>query len=247
MRAEEVTGVVLAGGQSTRMGRDKALLPIAGKPLVRHLAERMAALGIRRLIVACGTEARGREYGALLQGLAGADEIVTAADAYPGSGPLAGLHAALGAVPERGYAFVMACDMPTVSVGLFARLLQAAEGGGAQSGAEAEGFGQAGASLRPSIGAGGPMDGEAAGQAASTAEQGAIPQVVLTPGQPFHALYHASAVHVLARRLEQGDLRLMSLLGELRTTVIALSEAEEAAFVNLNTPELYERFERRGE
>ena len=35
-------GVVLAGGRSTRMGGDKALAPLAGRPLVAHVAARLA-------------------------------------------------------------------------------------------------------------------------------------------------------------------------------------------------------------
>ncbi|QHW32472.1 molybdenum cofactor guanylyltransferase [Paenibacillus rhizovicinus] len=212
MRAEEVTGVILAGGLSTRMGSDKALLPVAGKPLIRHLAEGMLALGIRRIVVACGTEERGRDYGNRLQGLHQGltGEIAFAADRYPGCGPLAGLHAALSAMPEGGYAFVMACDMPMVSAALFDRLRQAVTGTEAL--------------LDPT------------------------PQAVLTPNQPFHALYHASALGELEPRLERSDLRVMSLLGALRTIRVAISEEDEAsAFINLNTPELYEQFARRSE
>jgi molybdopterin-guanine dinucleotide biosynthesis protein A len=198
MEAEAITGIILAGGQSTRMGSNKALLPVDGKPLLRHLAERMLALGMRRIIVACGTEDRGREYRALLQGLAG--DVGLAADRFPDCGPLAGLHAALSAMPEDGYGFAMACDMPVISETLFERMRRAAE------------------------------------------EAARCPQLIRTALQPFHALYHTSAVGELERRLERGDLRVMPLLGALLTIEMAPTADEEEAFVNLNTRELYERY-----
>ncbi|MBO7747444.1 molybdenum cofactor guanylyltransferase [Paenibacillus sp. MWE-103] len=123
MRAEEVTGILLAGGRSSRMGRNKALLPVGGKPLLRHAAEAMLALGLRRVVVACGPAERAGDYGPLLAGLPG--EIGFAADRFPDSGPLAGLHAALTAMPAPGYGFAMACDMPALSAPLLARLLRA--------------------------------------------------------------------------------------------------------------------------
>ncbi|MBW7461860.1 NTP transferase domain-containing protein, partial [Paenibacillus sepulcri] len=52
--------------------------------------------------------------------------ISFAQDSYPDSGPLAGLHASLSGVPEEGYVFVMACDMPVLSIPLFRRLAELA-------------------------------------------------------------------------------------------------------------------------
>ena len=37
-----LVGVILAGGSSTRMGQDKVLMPIAGKPMLAHAVERFA-------------------------------------------------------------------------------------------------------------------------------------------------------------------------------------------------------------
>lgn len=233
MQADKATGIILAGGRSTRMGRNKALLPIAGKPLVRHLAEGMLALGIARIVVACGPEARGPEYGALLRDLPG--DVVMAADHYPDCGPLAGLHAALSAMPEPGgYGFVMACDMPVIAVTLFERMLQAAVNSGAvELKAESiDGPGQAGSGGHAS----------SSRDASSSQDASLLPQLIRTARQPFHALYHASAVGEIERRLERGDLRVMPLLGALRSVELAPTAEEEEAFVNLNTPELYEQY-----
>ncbi|MFC4811834.1 molybdenum cofactor guanylyltransferase [Paenibacillus sp. GCM10023250] len=227
MRVEEVTGIILAGGRSSRMGRNKALLPVGGKPLLRHIAEAMLAAGLKRIVVACGPAERADEYGPLLAGLP--VEVGFAADRFPDGGPLAGLHAALDALPAPGYGFATACDMPAISAPLLARLLRAAE---------AAGPGRAEwAATVPAAGAvGGPAPASVGG-----------PQLIRAAGQPFHALYHTSSAAELAARLARGDLRVMALAGALRTLELTPDADEEAAFANLNTPDAYERYVRAGE
>lgn len=72
--------VVLAGGGSRRMGRDKAVLPLDGQRLVDHVAERWAGVA-QRVMVASGARSLGRD-----------DEVD---DALECTGPLAGILAAL--------------------------------------------------------------------------------------------------------------------------------------------------------
>ncbi len=45
-----ITIAIQAGGRSSRMGRDKALLPLGGKPLIEHVLQRVAGLGDEVLI-----------------------------------------------------------------------------------------------------------------------------------------------------------------------------------------------------
>lgn len=111
-------GLILSGGLSSRMGRDKAQLPLDGEFLLERLARRLLGL-TRSVTVAAGTRERAELYREQLGGLPGSLAFVI--DEYPGAGPLAGLHAGLSALPE-GYVFVMACDMPQVSEVLLARL-----------------------------------------------------------------------------------------------------------------------------
>ena len=96
-------GVVLAGGASRRMGRDKAALLIGGEPLLRRAVARLR-LALAEVIVvgapACAS---------LLPG----SRIV--ADAWPGRGPLGALATALRvieATEATGWALLVACDMP---------------------------------------------------------------------------------------------------------------------------------------
>jgi molybdenum cofactor guanylyltransferase len=106
-----VTGVVLCGGASTRMGRDKALIEIDGKPLVLLVAERVAECAAP-VLLASGAY---RRFDSLPY-----EEIP---DAAPGVGPLSGLVAALSASPHD-LLVAAAVDMPFVSADVFRLLLQ---------------------------------------------------------------------------------------------------------------------------
>ncbi len=115
MCSTPVTLAVLAGGESRRMGRNKALLPLQGRPLILHIIERLYSLADEVLIVA----RKPTPYESL-----GYPVVV---DRYPGAGPLAGLHAALSAA--RGeWVMLVACDMPLVQPGVFAFLLSLRSG-----------------------------------------------------------------------------------------------------------------------
>jgi len=129
-----IGGLILAGGQSSRMGRDKALLPVGGLPLIAVLLARMAR-HCGRVIIAAGDERRAREYCAaiapVLEGGAIAERRVAfALDRYAGCGPLAGLHAGLSEL-QIGWALVMGSDMPHVSASLLNRMRSAAASSGA--------------------------------------------------------------------------------------------------------------------
>jgi molybdopterin-guanine dinucleotide biosynthesis protein A len=95
----ELSGVVLAGGRSTRMGREKATLRIDGERLVDR-AVRILRTCCHEVLVASGDGAR-------LGGL----EVPQVADAVPDAGPLGGLVAGLEAAAHDLVA-VVAVDMP---------------------------------------------------------------------------------------------------------------------------------------
>jgi molybdenum cofactor cytidylyltransferase len=57
VRAEPLAAVVLAAGGSVRMGQPKQLLPIGGQPMVRHVAEVVAAAGLAQVVVVTGAHA----------------------------------------------------------------------------------------------------------------------------------------------------------------------------------------------
>ena len=108
---------VLVGGQSSRMGRDKALLPFKGRPLVQHIAaEARAAAGNITLV---GDPTRYTYLG-----------YPVVQDLFPGCGPLAGIYTAL-SVTQADWNLIMACDMPDVTAEFLAQLIERAEAGGA--------------------------------------------------------------------------------------------------------------------
>jgi molybdopterin-guanine dinucleotide biosynthesis protein A len=98
------TGVVMAGGRSTRMGRDKALLKLAdGRTLLEQAVETLRVLSATEVIVSI---ANAKSYG-----LPGTREI---ADVRPDCGPLGGLHACLVAA-EHPLCAVLAVDVPAMT------------------------------------------------------------------------------------------------------------------------------------
>ncbi len=113
----EQAGFVLVGGRSSRMGRDKALLPFRGRTLAGHVAEAVArAAGTVTLV---GDAERYAFLG-----------YPVLPDRMQGAGPLAGIQAALEA-SEAAWNLVVACDLPGVDAGFLSGLLEAARSAGA--------------------------------------------------------------------------------------------------------------------
>ena len=109
----DITGVILAGGKSSRFGSNKALAIVDGKPLIQHVADLISSLFAECLLVT-NTPA---EYEFL--------SLPMTHDRYRDSGPLAGIHAALLKI-RTPRAFVVACDMPNLSqelINIFATLM----------------------------------------------------------------------------------------------------------------------------
>jgi len=102
-----LTVAIQAGGESRRMGRDKALIPFLGKPLIERVLQRVAPLADEVLV----TTNRPESY--LFLGLP------LFSDLAPGRGALGGLFTALSAARQELVA-VVACDMPFVSSALLA-------------------------------------------------------------------------------------------------------------------------------
>lgn len=108
---ERLTLLLIAGGQSRRMGTAKALLPVppADVPLIRHVAARLLPLADDGLAVANDPRICAALAGAVLAGAVPA----CIPDDQPGRGPLEGLATGLRRV--EGWALAVAADLPCVS------------------------------------------------------------------------------------------------------------------------------------
>jgi molybdopterin-guanine dinucleotide biosynthesis protein A len=230
--APDTVGVVLAGGASRRMGRDKAALAVDG--------ETLAARAARRLLGVCARVAIADGGRGLVPGLPCVPDA-------PAPGPAAGILGAARAWPGHPL-LVLACDLPRVSAALLRELVrrlpvaEAVEAGDAGDAGEA---GVAGTAGDP---------GAAAGSiAAADAGAAADPDWVVPRWErglePLCALYRPAALSALAAAVERGiaaphrlaeaaGLRIRFLEGE------RLRRCGEPAdlFLNLNTADDLERW-----
>ncbi|MBZ0289684.1 MAG: molybdenum cofactor guanylyltransferase [Anaerolineae bacterium] len=112
---DEVTIVILAGGESSRMGRDKSFVELGGKPLIAHVIERVSQLGLPILILANESEPY-QAFG-----------LPVRTDVFPLRSSLNGLYSALMHSPSE-YTICVACDMPFLNPQLLAYLISLREG-----------------------------------------------------------------------------------------------------------------------
>jgi molybdopterin-guanine dinucleotide biosynthesis protein A len=109
------TGFAVAGGESRRMGRDKALLPWGESTLLDHALDRLcqASAAVRIL---CGPTRRYEDRG-----------VPVDTDVVPGAGPLGGLLTGLLQLGDAPGLF-LAVDLPHVPAALLRRLVHLAAG-----------------------------------------------------------------------------------------------------------------------
>ncbi len=116
---EDVTGIILAGGLSRRLGRDKAVEPFNGQPLIRRVIERVESVAAE-VVVVVADSARGEALP-----LDARHRI--ALDLYPGQGSLGGIFSGLAAAGNQ-WGLVVACDMPFLNRQLLDYMLSRREG-----------------------------------------------------------------------------------------------------------------------
>ncbi|HEY8393934.1 MAG TPA: molybdenum cofactor guanylyltransferase [Thermaerobacter sp.] len=253
-----ITGVILAGGHSRRMGRDKALLDLGGRPMIARVAEALGRVCAEVLVVD-----RDPDRYAFLG-------LPVVLDRKPGFGALSGLHAGLLALP-RPYGLFVACDMPFLQPALLRYLaglvtLPARAGAGA-------GDGQSDIGQRPaSIPGPAPEDGRSRRLEPQPAgEPGPGPAPNPGPGpleeapawdavvprhggrpEPLLAIYGRHLVPVVENLLARGGGPLRLILEAPGVRVCWVEEPalrrfdpELRSLINVNTPQDYQRAVRR--
>jgi len=112
---DDVTGIVLAGGRSSRFGSDKLAADLDGRPLLHHAIEAVAAVAPEVIVVAApGVEP---PIPVALE-----TRVRVVHDPQPFGGPLVGLMAALSVV-ERSIVLVVGGDMPQLVPAVLSRLV----------------------------------------------------------------------------------------------------------------------------
>jgi molybdenum cofactor guanylyltransferase len=109
-----VGGIILCGGQSSRMGQPKAWLPFAGEPMLARVV-RLLGEAVRPLVVVA---APGQDVPPLPA------DIVMVRDEIAGRGPLQGLKAGLEGLHDRAdAAYLSSCDVPFLRPAFVRRLV----------------------------------------------------------------------------------------------------------------------------
>ncbi|HLO89970.1 MAG TPA: molybdenum cofactor guanylyltransferase [Lentimicrobium sp.] len=111
---DEITGIILAGGKSTRMGNDKALTLYKGEPMISYSIKLLQPFCNRILIST--TNSRHKEFG-----------FETIEDLYPDTGPMGGLFSCM--AQSRTQANIcLPCDVPEMRPEIIERLFGVYDG-----------------------------------------------------------------------------------------------------------------------
>jgi molybdopterin-guanine dinucleotide biosynthesis protein A len=108
--SEHINGFVLAGGKSRRMGQDKGLMPLAGRPLILRVAEILRP--VVRAVTLLALPARCENLG-----------LPVISDLLPDCGPLAAICTGLSS-SDAEWKLFLACDLPHISSRLVELLVQ---------------------------------------------------------------------------------------------------------------------------
>lgn len=110
---EKATAIIMAGGSSTRMGTDKSMLPIKGKPIIEGICERLSGF-FEQILISADNKNKFEFLGF---------EVVP--DKIPEQGPLMGIASALEASSNE-LNFVVACDIPHIELRHVRRIISEA-------------------------------------------------------------------------------------------------------------------------
>ncbi|TVQ85640.1 MAG: molybdenum cofactor guanylyltransferase [Bacteroidetes bacterium] len=111
----QVTGIILAGGKSSRFGSDKALFEYHGKRLVEYSIDNIKLL-CGKILLSTNSPEKFDFTG-----------LKAVTDLYPGSGPVGGIHACL-QQSNTEHNLIIGCDLPWLDIRLFEFILGCSSG-----------------------------------------------------------------------------------------------------------------------
>lgn len=205
-----VAGIVLCGGESRRMGKAKAWLPFGNETVLQRIVRCVSQVAAPVVVV----KRPSQTVPSLVR------EVLVVEDAYPGLGPLAGIHAGLLAVREvASHALVLSCDVPLVSPAFLQRLIEC---------------------MREAVEA----------KAGSAEVPLACVPALAGQRHPLVAVYSVKVLPLVESLLREGRLRPAFLLEQivvrwLEPSAWAEVDAESVSLTNINTPEEYQAALRR--
>jgi len=188
--AAQLSGVILAGGKSSRFGADKSQMEFSGRRVVDRLLEVLRQFPFQSLAIILGR----------ISPLSWPREILLLPDDQEGLGPIGGITTALKHLP--GGILVVACDMPLISAPLVAWLLSRYD--------------------------------PRADAVIPRHSQGI---------EPLFGIYEKGFLPALQEAIRRGQYGLRFLAEEAKVSLVDVPEnfSVEREFVNINTPEDYER------
>lgn len=107
----QATAIIMAGGESRRMGTDKSMLPFEGKPIIEHIYNQLMP-HFSQILISSSEKAK---YDFL--------DAKVVPDRLPGRGSLMGIASAV-RVSDNDLNFVIACDIPQIDFGLVKTMLR---------------------------------------------------------------------------------------------------------------------------
>ena len=221
--------IINAGGKSSRMGADKALLDIDGKTMIERIIQQTAGLGDQ--IIVTNTPEDYARFG-----------LPVASDVIPGKGALGGLYTAIHAATQP-YALVLACDMPFINRPLLEHMMSLAPEFEAVvprlTPVSQREKGDGGVSEKPPTPP--PSAPSTARGTTPRSAQGASTGEG-KEAEPFHAIYSKACLDPIRRAFDAGKMRVISFFPDIRLRWLEEDEIRQfdpelLAFMNCNTPE----------
>jgi molybdopterin-guanine dinucleotide biosynthesis protein A len=108
---DKISGIILSGGKSSRMGEDKAFLPFPDKPLIEIVIDKLKLI-FKELLIITDKPEHYKKY-----------NVKIFKDEFSERGPLGGIYTGL-IHSQNKYNFVIACDMPFLNLELINYLIQ---------------------------------------------------------------------------------------------------------------------------